>query len=236
MESNIVTAANDRHRIEAALAANLRMLREQRGWTQAELAGRAGISKGMVVQVEQARTNPSIATLCKLANALGIALPRLLDARTGPVVRVTAAAEIAWLWKGRGRGSAAGLLAGIEQPLPVELWTWTIAAGDGYAALAHPPDTRELLHVLDGDLVLTVDSSETTVRAGESVAFQADRPHRYAAARRAVRFVMVVVEPLVTSGAVGRSRRPTAPAAPAPAAAAPRRRGTGRRAPAGRPR
>jgi transcriptional regulator with XRE-family HTH domain len=205
---------NDPRRVEAALARNLRDWRAKRGWSQAELAARAGLSKGMLVQVEQAQTNPSIATLCKLANALGVALPRLVEVDDEPVVRKVTAGDIAWLWRGKGKQSAAGLVAGIEAPMPVELWDWTIGPKDAYEAIAHPAGTREFIHVLDGEAVVTVDGVQVAVGAGECVVFRADRPHRYASAKgRATRFVMVVVEPVEppTSSAAARPRpRPTA--------------------------
>jgi transcriptional regulator with XRE-family HTH domain len=206
---------NDPHRVEAALARNLREWRSKRGWSQADLAGRAGLSKGMLVQIEQAQTNPSIVTLCKLANALGVALPRLVEEGDDPVIRRVTPDDIAWLWRGRAAASAAGLVAGIDAPMPVELWTWTIGPRDGYDAVAHPAGTREFIYVLDGTAAITVDGVQAAVAAGECVVFRADRPHRYAAALgRPVRFVMVVVEPV-----------------PAPAQAArPRRRPTARRA------
>lgn len=200
---------NDPRRIEAALARNLREWRTKRGWSQAELATRAGLSKGMLVQVEQAQTNPSIATLCKLANALGVALPRLVEVDDEPVVRKITADAIVWLWRGQGKGSAAGLVAGIEAPMPVELWEWTIGSRDAYDAIAHPAGTREFIHVLEGDAVVTVDGVEVAVGAGECVVFRADRPHRYAAAKgRPTRFVMVVVEPVAppSSSAAARPR------------------------------
>ena len=78
---------NDPRRVEAALANNLREWRARRGWSQTELAARAGLSKGMLVQIEQSQTNPSIATLCKLANALGVALPRLVEVADEPLIR-----------------------------------------------------------------------------------------------------------------------------------------------------
>lgn len=205
---------NDPRRVEAALARNLREWRAKRGWSQAELATRAGLSKGMLVQVEQAQTNPSIATLCKLANALGVALPRLVEVDDEPVVRKVTADDVAWLWRGRAKTSAAGLVAGIEAPMPVELWTWTIGPRDGYDAIAHPPGTREFIHVLEGEAVVTVDGVQVPVGAGECVVFRADRPHRYASAgARPTRFVMVVVEPVEppsSSAAAPPRRRPTA--------------------------
>jgi len=205
---------NDPRRIEAALARNLRDWRARRGWSQAELAARAGLSKGMLVQVEQAQTNPSIATLCKLANALGVALPRLVEVEDEPVVRKVTAGDVAWLWRGKARDSAAGLVAGIDTPMPVELWEWTIGARDAYEAMAHPAGTREFIQVLEGDATVTVDGVQVAVGRGECVVFRADRPHTYASAGgRRTRFVMVVVEPVEppsTAAAPRRRRRPTA--------------------------
>lgn len=201
---------NDPKRVEAALAHNLREWRTRRGWSQAELAARAGVSKGMLVQVEQSQTNPSIATLCKLANALGVALPRLVEVADEPVIRRVAREDVAWLWRGRGKGSAAGLVGGIESPIPVELWEWRMGPKDAYDALAHPAGTREIVYALDGQVRITVEGAEMTIASGECAIFQADRPHRYGAAGgRATRFMMVVVEPLGTRppSSHGRARR-----------------------------
>ncbi len=227
---------NDPRRVEAALALNLREWRAKRGWTQAELARRAELSKGMLVQIEQAQTNPSIATLCKLANALGVALQRLVEVADEPEVRRVSRNDVAWLWKGRSRGSAAGLVAGIESPVPVELWDWRIGPRDGYDAVAHPPGTREIVHVLEGTARISVGGVDLSVAAGEAAVFRADRPHRYAAAGgRATRFIMVVTEP-IPPPADRPSRRPNArPAATAPARRVPPR-GTAPRAAAARPR
>jgi DNA-binding XRE family transcriptional regulator len=209
---------NDPRRIEAALAANLREWRSRRGWSQSELAARAGLSKTMLVQVEQAQTNPSIATLCKLANALGVALMKLVEVADEPVVRRVTPADVAWLWRGRTKGSFAGLVAGVEAPVPVELWEWRIGARDGYDAVAHPPGTREFVYVLDGAAVVTVDGVDVPLAAGECAVFQADRPHRYAAAGgRATRFVMVVIEPIEPPKVRADRRRPRRTAARAPA-------------------
>ena len=102
-----------------------------------------------------------------------------------------------WLWQGRGRGSGAGLIGGIETPVPVELWEWKMGPIDAYEAVAHPVGTREILFSLEGRVSITVEGTEVTLAEGEGAVFQADRPHRYAAAGgRAARFMMVVIEPL----------------------------------------
>ncbi len=58
----------------------LKKLREQKGWTQAELATRAGVTPEYVTMLERgARTNPTIETLKRLAKALGVPVAELLE-------------------------------------------------------------------------------------------------------------------------------------------------------------
>ncbi len=60
------------------LGRRLRTLRRQRGWSQDDLARRAGLSQPYIVQLEGAvRENPSLAVLQQLARALGVTLSEL---------------------------------------------------------------------------------------------------------------------------------------------------------------
>ncbi len=199
--------------VPAAVARNLVALRAQRGLSLDQLARAAGVSKGMLVQIEQARTNPSIATLCRIANALGISIARLVEAAEAPTVRVVRRDEAPELWRGKG-ASAARLLFGSEGPEIVEFWEWTIAPGDAHDGVAHPPGAYEILFCLDGALTLEVADRADTIAARDTLMFRADRPHRYAnRARRSCRFTMVVVEPAAPKlSATSRARaRPRSP-------------------------
>ncbi len=62
-----------------SLARNVKRWRTERGFTLDMLAARAGVSRGMLIQIEQARTNPSIGTIVKIGDALGVSVPTLLD-------------------------------------------------------------------------------------------------------------------------------------------------------------
>ena len=62
----------------AAVGALVRLRREQRGLSAAELARRAGLSKAALSGIE-AGGNPTLDTLDALANALAIPLVDLLD-------------------------------------------------------------------------------------------------------------------------------------------------------------
>lgn len=181
--------------VAAAVARNTRRLRTGRGWSLDQLAQRSGVSKGMLVHLEQARTNPSLGTLCKLAETLGVSLAGLVELHEAPVVRVVEPGQVARLWAGEA-GSVGDLLVGSDERDHLELWHWALAPGDGHGSDAHAAGTREMLHVVTGTLTLVVDGSEHVVPAGGAALFHADRDHEYRnAGTELVRLVMVVVQP-----------------------------------------
>ncbi|MFI5836835.1 helix-turn-helix domain-containing protein [Micromonospora sp. NPDC051300] len=194
--------------VTAAVARQVRELRAARGWSFEELAGRSSVSKGMLVQIEGGRTNPSIGTLCRVADAFGVNIAQLLEPAEENTVRVTSADEAPVLWRG-ANGGAARLLSGIGEPDMVELWDWRMRPGEALHSPDHPPGTREILHVLDGALTVTVDGVDHAVRAGETVEFHADRQHGYRTAGDGpVRLMMVTVTPSGEWDRRTRSREP----------------------------
>ena len=193
----------DPDEVAAAIARNARDLRTERQWSLDQLATRSGVSKGMLVQIEQARTNPSIATLCRIADAFGVSLAQIVELSAGSTVRVVDASEVVRLWEG-AEGSTGDLLVGTDRSEHVELWRWHLAPGDEHDSEGHHPGTRELLAVLAGTLTLDVDGEEHRVETGGAVLFDADRPHRYRNAhKRPLDLVLVVVQPpIVDPGSV----------------------------------
>jgi transcriptional regulator with XRE-family HTH domain len=179
--------------VSAAVARHVRALRQARNWSLGELAGRSAVSKGMVVQIEGARTNPSIGTLCRLAEAFGVNVAALLESPAEPPVRVIGADQPAVLWRGAGGGTGR-LLGGVNE---VELWDWRMAPGERLVSGDHSPGTRELMHVRAGGMVVTVDGVDYRVAEGETIDFAADRPHGYRneGAVAAVSTMVVVTPP-----------------------------------------
>ena len=66
-----------------AIVARVRQERQSRRWTLDQLADAAGVSRRMVVNVEQGAANPSVGTLLRISDALGVGLPALV-ARPSP--------------------------------------------------------------------------------------------------------------------------------------------------------
>jgi transcriptional regulator with XRE-family HTH domain len=183
--------------IGTLIARRIGQLRREHQLTFDELAARSGVSKGMVVQVEQGRANPSIATLTKLAAALRISVADLLreDAGSSAPVRISRVTESPVLWRGP-KGGSATLLAGSDGPHMVELWEWVLCPGEIYEAKPHPKGTIELFRVLDGTLVLEVAGQAHVVAAGFTAVARTESPHAYRSQGRGrTRFTMVVHEP-----------------------------------------
>ena len=88
----------ERHRSESLLlnvlprriAERLKTLRGRRGLTQEVLAAKAGLSRTYLARLETARQDPTLATLLKLAKALGVVPPNLAhDTLLGAYLLVT---------------------------------------------------------------------------------------------------------------------------------------------------
>jgi putative transcriptional regulator len=66
------------------LVREVRRLREELGWTQAELAYHAGLAPSVISEIETGKRDPGAGTLKKLASGLGVAVPKLFE-RSDPL-------------------------------------------------------------------------------------------------------------------------------------------------------
>ncbi len=153
----------------------------------------------MLVNVEQGAANPSVGTLLRIADALGLALPALVERPQPRPVQVTRSGEGAVLWSSDPGGRGV-LVASAETPDVVELWDWTLAPGDVHPGDPHASGTRELLQVLSGTLIVEAAGQSVTLEAGDALAFAGDVPHSYGnPGSQPVRFSLAVFEPAVGS-------------------------------------
>ena len=193
--------------LASAIGVRVKQERHSRGWTLDQLAEAAGVSRRMVVSVEQAAVNPSVGTLLRLSDALGVGLPALVEPPETKSVKVTRRGEGATLWSGEGGGRGV-LVAGTTPPDVVELWDWTLGPGDQHGSEAHAPGTKELVHVQDGSITVEVADQSVTLDAGDAVAFPGDVAHSYAnPSTQPARFSLAVFEPGVGAGAPRSERR-----------------------------
>ena len=73
------------------IAARIRIERETRGWSLAELADRSGVSKAMISKIERCDASPTATVLGKLSGAFGLPLSLLLALAETPDDRLSRA-------------------------------------------------------------------------------------------------------------------------------------------------
>ncbi len=188
--------------VSESIGARVRQRRTERGWTLDDLAGRSRVSRRQLINIEHGDGNPSIATLLRLSDALGIGLPALVEVERRNVSVITRSGQAPVPWTGEHGGRAA-LVAGTQPPDVVELWDWTMHPGEHHHSDAHTPGTSELLLVLEGQLDLTVGDHTDRLATGDAATFRGDIPHGYAIpphATRPVRFALTVYQPHLGTG------------------------------------
>jgi transcriptional regulator with XRE-family HTH domain len=165
--------------ITMAVARTLQALRADRGWSLDQLATRSGVSKGVLVALEQGRSNPNLATLVRIGDAFGVPVTLLVDVGGEPAVRVSNPDASRVLWRGPSGGTGT-IIGATEPPWAVELWRWEVMPGETFGGDAHAPATREMTWVESGTLTLTVAGERHTVSSGQCARFPGSRPHHYA--------------------------------------------------------
>ena len=64
---------------ESGLNNRLRVLRAERGWSQAELGGRIGVSRQAVNAIETGKHDPSLPLAFRLARLFGLTIEEIFD-------------------------------------------------------------------------------------------------------------------------------------------------------------
>lgn len=187
--------------LSAAIGAKVRAERQAREWTLDQLAEATGVSRRMIINVEQGSAHPSVTTLLRISDALGIGLQALVAVPQTKRVKVVRSGEAPTLWTGFGGGRGV-LLAGTAPPDVLELWDWTLAPGDRHDSEAHVRGTKEILQVRGGTVTVQVADQSEVLEVGDAISFVSDVTHSYAnhGAELAC-FSLTVFEPRVGAGA-----------------------------------
>lgn len=157
---------------EAAVRANLRALRTERGLSLETLGRRAGMSASLLSRLESGNRRLSVDHLAVLARALEVSVDALLDVaaedpRIHPIPRKVAGATYWPLTRSIQPGGMAAFKIHIpvsrKRPVPRQ----------------HPG--RDWLYVLTGRLLLHVGGHDHVLDAGEAAEFATTEAHWMAA-------------------------------------------------------
>ncbi len=159
------------------VAENLRAQRKRRAMSLDELAQLTGVSRAALSQIETRKTNPTIGVLWKIASGLGITFADLIG-ETRAELSVLRRGEAQPLRSMDGKFESRPLMPAVGIP-QVEMYELRLAARARHVSEPHGPGTREIVVVLSGVMRMTVGDHSDELGPGDSVVFDANKPHVY---------------------------------------------------------
>lgn len=159
------------------IAARIRSLRQERNWSQQDLANHSEVSRRMIALIEQGESNVSIATLDKIGIALGLSFGQLIFSADPEPLRIIKACEMPLLWQ--QEDSSGRFVFSAPAGDSMELWHWVLTPGEQYQAEPDPQGVEELIYVLSGQLEVHLEGHVYSLVAGDALRFPSQAPYRY---------------------------------------------------------
>ena len=172
----------------------LRELRLARGMTLRALAEASGLSTALLSQIENGRTDPSVASMRKLAEVFDAQVASLFNDPDAPPVHLSKPGERARLLAPQGLLAYERLTPGRGD---LEVLRAEMRPGDVSAEEPRPHPSTECLYVLGGEVVAEVGGQEHAVRAGEALTFDSRLPHRFRTDTTTTASILIAVTPPV---------------------------------------
>ena len=153
----------------ARIAARLRLERDSRGWSLADLAERSGVSKAMISKIEREEVSPTAVLLVRLAGAFDLTLAGLLLRAEGQGRLTRASEQPVWrdpktgYLRRQGFSRADHPLEIIEVELPPA--QQVVLPASSYAHI------RQTVWVRTGNLVIIEAGERHELGAGDCLGF-----------------------------------------------------------------
>ncbi|GAA1726531.1 helix-turn-helix domain-containing protein [Microbacterium paludicola] len=158
-----------------ALGARIRALRQRRGMTLTQAAAEAELSHSFLSQVERGLERLSMASLFRIARALGTTQQDLLT--DDPPDRPEGAYYVYRQESGSPVDAGTGPLAVLAQHRARFLPMIFSGAFDDGAWWQH--DEEEFLYVLEGEVIVSLGDTEVLLRAGDATYYESGIRHRW---------------------------------------------------------
>jgi len=172
-----------------AIGARLRQLRAHSRLSLAQVAKAIGISVGFLSALERSHMSASVGTLRKLARFYKTNILDFFDPRESNS-RLVAAEERKVLEA--GPGVRMELLAWGNTVMEPHLFRIAPHSGSGES---YTHDGEEFLHVLRGELQISLEKEEYRLKPGDSFYFESTTPHRWRNPGRTETWVLWVNTP-----------------------------------------
>lgn len=175
----------DRHRtiemgaqaLSGQLGKTIQRLRKAYNLSLSELAEQSGVAKSIISQIERNETNPTLATIWRLSQALDVSIERVLASSDDePFIDKSTRADTPVLVSDDGKMRLC-IIGWIKT---VEWLQWYDVQAEPEGKIesdAHQRGSVECLSVIEGEFEVIIGDTVQTAKAGESLRYRCDRPH-----------------------------------------------------------
>ncbi len=173
------------------VATSLRELREARGISMRTLATKSGLSANALSMIERGKTSPSVSTLYKLADALGVSITAFFGAESKKSQIVFLKAdERPHMSFARGvfEGLGGAQFSGRVEPFMLTLES---GASSGIRSITHTG--HEFVFCLRGKLEYSVDKQFFQLEPGDSLLFASKLQHKWKNPNNSVTTALVII-------------------------------------------
>ena len=163
--------------LSGQLGATVQRLRKAYNLSLSELSQQSGVAKSIISQIERNETNPTLATIWRLAQALDVSIERVLQSSADePFLEKTSKPDTPILVSDDGRCRLA-IIGWIKTVEWLQVYDFSAEPGGALESEAHQRGSVESLSLSDGELTVEVGGAVETVRAGETLRYRCDRAH-----------------------------------------------------------
>lgn len=163
--------------ISGNLGKTIQRLRKAYNLSLSELAEQSGVAKSIISQIERNETNPTLATIWRLSQALDVSIERVLsDAEEEAFIEKSTKADTPILVSedGKMRLAIVGWIKTVEW---LQWYAITSEPGGQLESEGHQRGSVECLSVSAGEFEVEVSAVTQRAKAGETLRYRCDRPH-----------------------------------------------------------
>lgn len=159
---------------KGGFGAVVRQLREARGWSAEELAQKTGQAPDFIDQVESDKMSPPVGFIIRMAKAMEVDPGTFLSKEEQTAIRDRRAQA----FHQRTQNYSYTTLTPGAAESHLRAFMVTIDPHLAHKPVAYKHEGEEFIHVMAGDLEFTLGSKVHKLKAGESVHFNSDIPHK----------------------------------------------------------